>query len=183
LPAVGPGAASYPDRRRAVVTIDEVRAFASTLPRSSEALVRGRVKFRIRRIVYLSFSRDGTRCAHRGRAREVLAAKPVRPPLPLGSRPSFRYRRGRDARARRGRLGPCGAEEVPRNTSPCGAHTNLCRDGNPAICALLWIPLLDRSLPVRTPARGLGSGGADGSRRRSDIRRSRASPRGRAGLL
>jgi hypothetical protein len=43
-----------------VVTIDDVRAFASTLPRSTEALVRGRVKFRIGRIVYLSFSRDGT---------------------------------------------------------------------------------------------------------------------------
>jgi hypothetical protein len=42
-----------------VVTIDDVRAFASTLPRSSEAFVRGRVKFRIGRIVYLSFSRDG----------------------------------------------------------------------------------------------------------------------------
>ena len=42
------------------MTIDEVRAFALTLPRSSEALVRGRVKFRIGRIVYLSFSRDGT---------------------------------------------------------------------------------------------------------------------------
>jgi hypothetical protein len=43
-----------------VVTTDEVRAFAITLPRSSEAFVRGRVKFRIGRIVYLSFSRDGT---------------------------------------------------------------------------------------------------------------------------
>ena len=43
-----------------MVTIDEVRAFASTLPRSSEAFVRGRVKFRIGRIVYLSFSRDET---------------------------------------------------------------------------------------------------------------------------
>jgi hypothetical protein len=43
-----------------VVTIDQVREFASTLPRSSEALVRGRVKFRIGRIVYLSLSRDGT---------------------------------------------------------------------------------------------------------------------------
>jgi hypothetical protein len=43
-----------------VVTIDEVRAFAITLPRSSEAFVRGRVKFRIGRIVYLSFSRDET---------------------------------------------------------------------------------------------------------------------------
>jgi hypothetical protein len=43
-----------------VVTVDEVRAFASTLPRSSEAFVQGRVKFRIGRIVYLSFSRDGS---------------------------------------------------------------------------------------------------------------------------
>ncbi len=43
-----------------MVTIDEVRAFAGTLPRSSEAVVRGRVKFRIGRIVYLAFSRDGT---------------------------------------------------------------------------------------------------------------------------
>jgi hypothetical protein len=43
-----------------VVTLDEVRAFANTLPRSSEARVRGRVKFRIGRIVYLSFSRDGS---------------------------------------------------------------------------------------------------------------------------
>jgi hypothetical protein len=43
-----------------MVTIDEVRSFALTLPRSSEALVRGRVKFRIGRIVYLSFSRDAT---------------------------------------------------------------------------------------------------------------------------
>jgi hypothetical protein len=43
-----------------LVTIDQVRAFAATLPRSYEAFVRGRVKFRVGRIVYLSFSRDGT---------------------------------------------------------------------------------------------------------------------------
>jgi hypothetical protein len=43
-----------------VVTVDEVRAFARTLPRSDEAFVRGRVKFRIGRIVYLSFSKDGS---------------------------------------------------------------------------------------------------------------------------
>jgi hypothetical protein len=42
-----------------MVTIEEVRAVASTLPRSSEGLVRGRVKFRIGQIVYLSLSRDG----------------------------------------------------------------------------------------------------------------------------
>ena len=39
--------------------MDDARAFARTLPRSSEAFVRGRVKFRIGRIVYLSFSKDG----------------------------------------------------------------------------------------------------------------------------
>jgi hypothetical protein len=43
-----------------VVTVDEVRAFASTLPHSTEALVRGRIKFRIGRIVWLALSRDGT---------------------------------------------------------------------------------------------------------------------------
>jgi hypothetical protein len=43
-----------------VVTLEDVRAFAITLPRSTEALVRGRVKFRVGRIVYLAFSRDET---------------------------------------------------------------------------------------------------------------------------
>jgi hypothetical protein len=41
-----------------VVTVEEVRAFASELPRSYEAFVHGRVKFRVGRIVYLAFSRD-----------------------------------------------------------------------------------------------------------------------------
>ena len=43
-----------------MATADEVRAFARTLPRSSEAFVRGQVKFRIGRIVYLSLSKDGS---------------------------------------------------------------------------------------------------------------------------
>jgi hypothetical protein len=43
-----------------VVTIDDVRALAVTLPRSTEAFVRGRVKFRVGRIVWLAFSRDET---------------------------------------------------------------------------------------------------------------------------
>jgi hypothetical protein len=41
-----------------VVTVDEVRALAGSLPRSSEAFVRGRIKFRVGRIVWLAFSRD-----------------------------------------------------------------------------------------------------------------------------
>ena len=42
------------------MTLDEVRALAMTLPRTTEAFVRGRVKFRVGRIVYLAFSRDET---------------------------------------------------------------------------------------------------------------------------
>jgi hypothetical protein len=41
------------------VTVEEVCAFAETLPRAYEAFVRGRVKFRVGRIVFLAFSKDG----------------------------------------------------------------------------------------------------------------------------
>ena len=40
--------------------LDAVRALALSLPRSYEALVHDRVKFRVGRIVYLAFSRDET---------------------------------------------------------------------------------------------------------------------------
>lgn len=43
---------------RLMVTLDDVRRFAITLPRTTEALVGGRVKFRVGRLVYVSFSRD-----------------------------------------------------------------------------------------------------------------------------
>ena len=42
------------------MTIDEVRALALTLPRTTEGLVRGHVKFRIGQIVYLSLAPDGS---------------------------------------------------------------------------------------------------------------------------
>jgi hypothetical protein len=44
-----------------VVTLDEVRELAQSLPRSTEAVVRGRLKFRVGQIVWLAFSRDETR--------------------------------------------------------------------------------------------------------------------------
>jgi hypothetical protein len=43
-----------------MVTMEEVSEFARTLPRSSEGFVRGRLKFRVGRIVYLAFSKDGS---------------------------------------------------------------------------------------------------------------------------
>jgi hypothetical protein len=44
--------------RIAMVTIDDVRELALRLPRTTEALVRDRVKFRVGRLVYVAFSRD-----------------------------------------------------------------------------------------------------------------------------
>src|SRR5688572_17324761 len=43
-----------------MVSIADVRRLALSLPRTTEALVRGRVKFRVGSIVYLAFSRDET---------------------------------------------------------------------------------------------------------------------------
>jgi hypothetical protein len=43
-----------------VVTVGDVRAVAVALPRTTEAVVRGRIKFRVGRIVYVAFSRDET---------------------------------------------------------------------------------------------------------------------------
>jgi len=43
-----------------VATVEEVRRLALGLPRTHEALVADRVKFRVGRIVYLALSRDET---------------------------------------------------------------------------------------------------------------------------
>ncbi|MGN9809203.1 MmcQ/YjbR family DNA-binding protein [Micromonospora sp. BQ11] len=43
-----------------MVTVSDVRALTRTLPRSSEHLIRDRVKFRVGSIVYVAFSRDET---------------------------------------------------------------------------------------------------------------------------
>jgi hypothetical protein len=44
--------------RQTGVTVEDVRAFVLGLPRVHEALVRGRVKFRVGKIVFVAFSRD-----------------------------------------------------------------------------------------------------------------------------
>jgi hypothetical protein len=43
-----------------MVTVDDVRRVTRDLPRSSEHLIRDRVKFRVGKIVYVAFSRDET---------------------------------------------------------------------------------------------------------------------------
>ena len=43
-----------------MVTVADVRALVRTLPRTTEHLIRDRVKFRVGSIVYVAFSRDET---------------------------------------------------------------------------------------------------------------------------
>ena len=43
-----------------MVTVDDVRRVTRGLPRSSEHVIRDRVKFRVGKIVYVAFSRDET---------------------------------------------------------------------------------------------------------------------------
>ena len=64
-----------------MTAVDQVRALASTLPRSTEVIVRDRIKFRVGRIVYLAFSRDeqtlGFAFPKEERAR-LIAAEPAK---------------------------------------------------------------------------------------------------------
>ena len=43
-----------------MITVDDVRRISCTLPRSYEAVVADRIKFRVGRLVYAAFSRDET---------------------------------------------------------------------------------------------------------------------------
>jgi hypothetical protein len=71
-----------------MVTIDEVRALAMQLPRTTEGIVRDRVRFRIGRIVYLAFSADETRMGFAFPKEErdsLVASDPAKFLLPLRS--------------------------------------------------------------------------------------------------
>jgi hypothetical protein len=68
-----------------MATIDDVRRVASTLPRSYEALVRDRVKFRVGSIVYLAFSHDETIMGFafpKEERRALVAAEPEKFQMP-----------------------------------------------------------------------------------------------------
>jgi len=62
-----------------MVTVDDVRELARTLPRTSEHLIRDRVKFRVGAIVYVAFSRDETTMGFaypKEERAELVAAEP-----------------------------------------------------------------------------------------------------------
>jgi hypothetical protein len=71
-----------------MVTADDVRDIASSLPRAYEVLVRDQVKFRVKQIVFLALSRDETVMGF-GYPREereaLIASEPDKFFLPLPS--------------------------------------------------------------------------------------------------
>ncbi|MEV5712314.1 MmcQ/YjbR family DNA-binding protein [Amycolatopsis mediterranei] len=81
-----------------MVTGDEVRAFASTLPRAHEALVRDRIKFRVGQLVFAALSADETLMGFafpREQREALIAAEPGKFLLPEASDLRFRWVRCR----------------------------------------------------------------------------------------
>lgn len=77
-----------------MVTPDEVRAVAQMLPRSYEVLVRGQIKFRVGRIVWLALSEDGDRmgCGFpKEMRRAAVEAEPHKFQLPSESDMRFNW--------------------------------------------------------------------------------------------
>ncbi len=81
-----------------MVTVEDVRRLALSLPRSYEALVRDCVKFRVGKIVYLAFSRDeqlmGFAFPREERA-ALVAAEPDKFLMPIASDMRYQWVRVR----------------------------------------------------------------------------------------
>lgn len=77
-----------------MVTVHEVRAWAMTLPRTSEHLIYDHVKFRVGKIVYASVSPDETTMGFgfpRDERAALVAAEPARFSLPRPSDMRFHW--------------------------------------------------------------------------------------------
>jgi len=81
-----------------MATVDDVRAIAMSLPRTSEHLIRDDVKFRVGRIVYAAVSPDEERLGF-GFPREeraaLVASRPETFMMPLPSDERYRWVRAR----------------------------------------------------------------------------------------
>ncbi|QBS41787.1 MmcQ/YjbR family DNA-binding protein [Nocardia sp. CS682] len=81
-----------------MVTADDVRRIAMSLPRTTEALVRDRVKYRIGRIVYLALSADETRMGFaypKAERAALVAAEPDKFMMPRPSDERYNWVRVR----------------------------------------------------------------------------------------
>jgi hypothetical protein len=81
---------------RAVVDVEYIRRVALALPRTTEHLVRDQVKFRVGRLVYVSFSRDETRMGFGFPKEEragMVASEPDKFLMPLPADERYRWLR------------------------------------------------------------------------------------------
>jgi hypothetical protein len=81
-----------------VATVDDVRAIAMSLPRTSEHLIRDNVKFRIGRIVYAAVSPDEERLGFGFPKEEraaLVASRPETFMMPLPSDERYQWVRAR----------------------------------------------------------------------------------------
>jgi hypothetical protein len=71
-----------------MVTADDIRKVALSLPRTDEALVRDQVKFRVGRILYVALSRDERSMGFgfpKGERAALVAAQPEKFSMPMPS--------------------------------------------------------------------------------------------------
>jgi hypothetical protein len=81
-----------------MVTVDEIRAVALPLPRTTEHLIRDRVKFRVGSIVYVALSRDETLMGFafpREERAALVAAEPEKFLMPVPSDMRYQWVRVR----------------------------------------------------------------------------------------
>ena len=77
-----------------MVTVEDIRAIAITLPRTTEHLIRDRVKFRVGQIVYVAISRDETTMGFgfpKDERDALIAAEPAKFFLPRPSDLRFHW--------------------------------------------------------------------------------------------
>ena len=77
-----------------MVTIDDVRAWAMSLPRTSEHLIHHRVKFRVGKIVYAAISEDESTMGvgfPKEEREALVAAEPAKFSLPRASDMRFHW--------------------------------------------------------------------------------------------
>ena len=83
-----------------VVTVEDVRTLALTLPRTTEHLIHDRVKFRVKQIVYCAFSQDETLMGFafpKEERADLVASAPDKFLMPVPSDERFRWVRVRMA--------------------------------------------------------------------------------------
>ena len=130
-----------------MATVDDVREVLAGLPRSSEVLVRDRVKFRVGQIVYVAFSQDETEIGFafpKDERAALVAARPGVFFLPRESELRFHWVEAW--------LDALDAGEMRELVLDAGGWS--CRSGSPARCLVRQPRAVSRAEPGSHRARG-----------------------------